>query len=54
MSERAKANYINPQALRTQVFIVHMMDVVAVFLTHLHPREESTTVMRRLEKMFML
>jgi hypothetical protein len=54
VSKRAKANYINPQALRTQVFIVHMMDVVAVFLTHLHPRKESTTVMRRLEKMFML
>jgi hypothetical protein len=54
MSERAKANYINPQALRTQVFIVHMVDVVTVFLAHLHPRKESTTVMRRLEKIFML
>jgi hypothetical protein len=38
MSERAKANYINPQALRTQVFIVHVMDVVAVFSAYLHPR----------------
>jgi hypothetical protein len=41
MSERAKANYINPQALRTQVFIVHVMDVVAVFSPHLNPREEA-------------
>jgi hypothetical protein len=31
MNERAKADYINPQALRTQVFIIHMVDVVAVF-----------------------
>jgi hypothetical protein len=31
-----------------------MVDVVAVFSPHLHPREKSTTVMRRLEKMFML
>jgi hypothetical protein len=31
-----------------------MVDVVTVFLTYLHPREESTTVMGRLEEIFML
>jgi hypothetical protein len=30
------------------------MDVVTVFSAYLHPREESTTVMRRLEENFML
>jgi hypothetical protein len=50
VSKWAEADLHQPIALRTQVFIVHMMDVVAVFLTHLHPRKESTTVMRRLEK----
>jgi hypothetical protein len=54
VSKRAKANYINPQALRTQVFIVHVMDVIAFFSAYLYPREESTAVMRILEKIFML
>jgi hypothetical protein len=31
-----------------------MVDVVTVFLTDLHPREESTAMMRSLEEIFML
>jgi hypothetical protein len=39
VSKWAKADYITPQPLITKVFIVHVVDIIAVFFAYLYPRE---------------
>ena len=54
VSERTKADYINPEALRTLIVVIHVMTVVTSFLSDFDKRKHGTSVVGTLEEFLVL